>query len=450
MTSKAAIGVFAAMAVVIANMIGTGVFTSLGYQLLDIRTPFALLALWVIGGLIALCGALVYAELGARMPRSGGEYHLLSRIYHPALGFLAGFLSVAVGFAAPVAAAAIAMADYLTAASNPATQAFAPAIAVATVALITGIHLFPLRTIGAFQILVTSLKVLLILVFILFGLALAPTDPPAFGYSPEALREMTSSAFAVSLVYVIYAYSGWNAAIYIVSEIRAPRRNLPIALIAGTGLVMLLYSLLNGVFLYRAPMEELIGQTDVGYIAARHIFGETGGVAMSMLIAFGLISTISAMTWAGPRVLHSMGEDYRIFASFARTNRHGVPHRALLLQLAIVASLILTSSFEAILVYIGFTLSLSVFLTIAGVFVVRARDQQPPSHYLTWGYPWTPLLALLITGWMLIFVLIEKPIESLIGLATIASGLALYYWDSHQTGRAAPARPERLAGESAD
>ncbi|WP_408034172.1 APC family permease [Thiorhodovibrio winogradskyi] len=417
-------------------MIGTGVFTSLGYQVIDIQSPLAVLALWIIGGLVALCGALVYAELGARMPRSGGEYHMLSRIYHPVIGFLAGFISIAVGFAAPVAAAAIAMSSYLTSVLGLNTHGpWMTSIAVIAVMAVTFIHLFPLRTIGLFQILVTTLKVILVLLFILFGFALATPQPISFAYSPAVVPEILSSEFAVSLVYVMYAYSGWNAAIYIASEIHEPRRNLPIALIGGTSAVMLLYTLLNAVFLYSAPISEMAGQTEVGYIAARHIFGETAGVAMSLLIAFGLISTISAMTWAGPRVLQTMGEDYAIFAAFQRANRNGVPYLALLFQFVVVCYLILSSSFEAILIYIGFTLSLSVFLTVIGLFIVRARDQQRPQHYLTWGYPWTPLIFLIITGWMLVFLLWEKPIESIVGLATVLSGLLLYAWNSHLNSR---------------
>lgn len=431
------IGVSGAASVVVANMIGTGVFTSLGYQVIDIQSPLAILLLWVIGGVAALCGALVYAELGARMPRSGGEYQILSRVYHPVLGFLAGFLSIAVGFAAPVAAAAIAMATYAVSVLGLEVEGLAiKAVALIAVVLVTIIHLFPLRTVSAFQVLVTALKVGLILLFILFGFALARPQPLSFADSPQVARDLLSSEFAVSLVYVMYAYSGWNAAIYIASEIRDPQRNLPIALIGGTALVMLLYTLLNAVFLYSAPMAELAGQTEVGYIAARYIFGDTAGVAMGLLIAFGLISTISAMTWAGPRVLQTMSEDYPIFAVFRRRNRNGVPDLALLFQLAVVCYLILSSTFEAILVYIGFTLSLSVFLSVAGIFLVRARDRQRPSHYLTWGYPLTPLLFLLITGWMLVFLLMEKPVESLLGLLTLLSGLLLYAWNRRILGRA--------------
>jgi len=443
MQSRASIGVFTAAAVVVANMIGTGVFTSLGYQVLGVKSGFAILALWVIGGLLALCGALVYAELGARMPRSGGEYHLLSRIYHPALGFLAGFISIAVGFAAPVAAAAIAMGSYLTSVAGIAGEDAwaAQIIALTTVVLVTGIHLFSLRTISIFQILFTALKVLLILIFIAVGFSLADPQPISFGFSTQGASEIISSDFAVSLVYVMYAYSGWNAAIYIVSEIRQPQRNLPIALIGGTAVVMVLYALLNAVFLYSTPVTEMAGQTEVGYIAAKYIFGESAGAAMSLLIAFGLISTISAMTWAGPRVLQTMGEDYCIFSVFTRSNRNGVPHVALFGQLAIVVYLVLSSTFEAILVYIGFTLSLSLFLTVAGVFVMRARDTQRPGHYLTWGYPWTPLFFLAVTGWMLFFLMRERPVESLVGIGTLAGGLLLYFWNSRlvaDTSREAP------------
>lgn len=437
MPPSSQIGVATATALVVANMIGTGVFTSLGYQLLGMQSPLAILALWVIGGLVALCGALVYGELGARLPRSGGEYHILSQIYHPALGFLAGFVSIVVGFAAPVAAAAIAMASYLTSAAGlEPGNAWTPALALAAVVLVTLVHGLPLRTISAFQLWATALKVLLILGFIVCGFALATPQPLEFGNRAQALAELGSKDFAVSLVYVIYAYSGWNAAIYVVADLRQPARHLPIALIGGTLLVMLLYTLLNAVFLYSTPVAELAGQTEVGYLAARHIFGETAGAAMALLIAFGLISTLSAMTWAGPRVLHSMGEDYVLLGAFRVCNRHGIPQRALLLQLVLVSALIVSASFETILIYIGFTLSLSVFLTIAGLFLVRAREPQRPGHYLTWGYPVTPLLFLGITGWMLIFLFQEKPLESLVGLLTLLSGLGLYLWNRRLSARA--------------
>lgn len=430
------IGIPTATAIVIANMIGTGVFTSLGFQVAGLESGFAILALWFIGGIVALCGAFVYGELGTSLPRSGGEYHLLSEIYHPALGFLTGWISITVGFAAPVAAAAIAMGEYSSQViiiNNLDQKTMSNIIAITAVILITFIHFLHIGFISRFQIFFTGLKITLILAFIIFGFFIAkPQGSIDFSITLQGINEIFSANFAVSLVFVMYSYSGWNAAIYIVSEIKNPEKNLPIALFIGTFIVMILYVLLNAVFLYSAPVEAIKLQEEVGYIAALHIFGEKGGILMSVLIALGLISAISAMTWTGPRVTQVMGEDYKILSFFKYKNKQQIPIYALLAQSLIVIALILTASFEAIIYYIGFTLSLSVFLTVLGVFFVRQKANN--QSYKTFGYPVTPLFFLAITAWMLFFIFKQQPIESIIGLVTVLAGLILYFIN-HMIGK---------------
>jgi APA family basic amino acid/polyamine antiporter len=419
--------------IVIANIIGTGVFTSLGFQAIEIQSGFSLLLLWVIGGVFALCGALCYGELGAAMPRSGGEYHYLSEIYHPAIGFLSGWVSVTVGFAAPIALAAMAFGQY---AAQLIPHGSPVLLAVAITIVISLIHAQNLRLGSYFQNVTTSLKVALIVIFILAGLLLSDPQPLSFAPTIADLRTIASPPFAVSLVYVTYAYSGWNAAIYLASEIQEPTRNLPRALLFGTAIVTVLYVALNFVFLYSTPIRDLAGELDIGYIAATNIFGSLGATLMGGAIAFGLVSSISSMVWAGPRVTQVIGEDFPLFTKLAQTNLAGVPRRAIWVQLAIALTLILSSSFEAVMTYLGFTLTLSSFMTVLGLFVDRYRHPDRPRPYPVWGYPVVPSLFLLLSLWILLFVLRGNPIESCIGLITVAIGLLVYRFARH-TGKVA-------------
>jgi APA family basic amino acid/polyamine antiporter len=415
---------FTAICIVVANMIGTGVFTSLGFQAVDIKSGFALLFLWLLGGIFALCGALSYGELGAAMPRSGGEFHYLSQTYHPIIGFISGWVSITVGFAAPIAAAAIAFGQYF---SRVVPVVSPMAIAPLVVIIISLIHTKNLKLGSYFQSVLTVLKVLLIVVVILCGLFLAEPQTIRFLPSADDWQLIFSSPFAISLVYVTYAYSGWNASIYIASDIKEPEKNVPRSLLAGTLLVMVLYLLLNFIFLYTTPLDELAGKLEVGSLAANRIFGQKGGELMSLLISFGLLSSISSMVWAGPRVTQVIGEDIPFFKGLAKKNANGIPYYAILLQLSIVLVLVLTSTFEAVITYLGFTLTLSSFLTVLGVFVHRIRFPDVPRPYKTWGYPVTPLIFLAISLWMLIYIFLGKPVESLAGLATIALGLPVYF-----------------------
>jgi len=421
----ARVGVVTATALVVANMVGTGVFTSLGFQAAALPSSFALLALWALGGVVALCGALCYAELGAALPRSGGEYHFLSRIYHPAVGFVSGWISLTVGFAAPVALAAMAFAAYLGRALDLPASAAKPC-ALAAVVLVSSVHLGGVRVGGRFQNAFTAAKVAVLIAFCAFGLAAA--RPGLLGALPGAsdFRLLWSPDFAVSLVFVLYAYSGWNASAYIAGELSDPGRTIPRSLMAGTAAVTGLYLLLNAVFLWTTPRAELAGKLEVGFLSAGHIFGAAGARLMGLLIALGLVSSMSAMAWAGPRVVQAMGEDHVLFAALGRRNRAGAPGWASGFQLAVVLLLLLTSTFEAVLTVLGATLALSTALTVAGVVVLRIREPGLKRPYRTWGYPVTPALFLAVNGWMLVYIAAKRPVEFLWSMATLLAGLGAY------------------------
>ncbi|MCH8308292.1 MAG: amino acid permease [Proteobacteria bacterium] len=417
------------IAIVIANMVGTGIFTSLGFQLLEIRSGFVLLMLWAVGGIVALCGAMTYAELGAALPRSGGEYNFLARIYHPAAGFISGWVSVTIGFAAPTALAAITFAAYATSAlPGESSDALRKTLACSLVVALTLVHASTRRNSGSLQVIFTILKVSVIVGFCIAAVTFAKVPQPV-NFWPAAGDSvlLTSSAFAVSLIYVSYAYTGWNVATYLSSELENPQRTLPGILMTGTLVVMLLYLALNFVFLWVAPMDAMAGQIEVGYIAARSAFGDVGGRLTGLVLALLLVSTVSAMTLAGPRVLQVIGEDFHALRLLSRTNKDGIPSTAIFVQSCLAVLFILTSSFESILIFAGFTLALNSFATVLGVFVLRWRQPDLPRPYRTFAYPLTPLIYLALTGWTLTFVLINKPVEGLFGLGIITAGLLFYF-----------------------
>ena len=412
-----------AIAIVVANMIGTGVFTSLGFQLMDIQSTFVLLMLWLVGGVTALCGALTYAELGSSLPRSGGEYNFLSEIYHPIAGFVSGWISATVGFAAPTALAAMTFGAYLEASVG---QVSATLLASILVVILTLVHAFSRAASGGVQTVFTILKVLLIIVFVAM-VAWAVDSPQPVRLLPVAGDGalLISSAFAVSLIYVNYAYTGWNAATYIINEVDDPQRTIPVILFSGTALVLVLYLVLNYTFLHAAPMSDMAGKIEIGVIVAQHAFGETGGWIMGVMLATLLISTVSAMVIAGPRVLQVIGEDFRLFRFLSVKNGNGIPMVAIFVQSGVTLFFILTSTFESVLIFSGGVMGVNTFFAVAGVFFLRRRTAVPGA-YKTWGYPVTPLIFLVLMGWTLTYILLNRPVEGVAGLGIIVAGVLLY------------------------
>jgi len=418
----------AATSVIIANMIGTGVFTSIGFQLMDIQSTFLLVLLWTVGGIAALCGAATYAELGSALPRSGGEYNFLGRIYHPLAGFISGWISTVIGFAAPIAAVALAFSDYSTAiifGSQPIW--IKKIIACLLVLIITLIHVKNKNISGKFQIGFTSIKVFLIIGFCLCAFTITP-EPQPISFLPQKddFKILTSTAFGISLIYVSYAYTGWNAAVYITSELERPQKELPKILLIGTATVMVLYLLLNIAFLYSSPIADLEGKTEIGYIAAVNIFGSNGAAIVGLMLSLLLISTVSAMIIAGPRALQAIGEDFNSLSFLSKVNKSDIPENAIYFQSIISLIYIFTSSFEKIIIFAGMILALNSFLAILGVFVLRKKEPDLIRPYKTFGYPFVPAFYLIITFIMIAMAAANAPLSALGSITIIIVGVIFY------------------------
>jgi len=418
------LGLAAAVAILVSNMVGTGVFTSLGFQVQDLSSGFALLTLWAVGGLLALSGALCYAELGAMHPRSGGEYVYLTEAWSPMLGFIGGFVSMTAGFAAPIAIAAIAFGRY-----GAQVLDVAPMMAtVAVLVFVASVHLTGVSRARIFQLTTTSATIVIITAFIVTGLLIGPREPISFAPSAVAAGEITSAPFAISLIYVVYAYTGWNAIGYVAGEIRDPQRTIPRAVVGAVLLVATMYLLLHWVFLRTVPIDALRGTVEVGALSGSRILGAIGGRVMSGIIALVLVATISGFLLAGSRVTQAVGEGVRGLGWLGVRSGDGVPRRALSLQLALIALLIATASFEAVLAYAGIVLNLMNLLAVAGMMKLRRSAPDLMRPFRTPLYPLTPLLFAGLSCWMIAFVIWQRPSVILAALGTLVAGGALYRW----------------------
>jgi len=420
---KQKIGWTTAAAIVIANMVGTGVFTSLGFQLADVTNTWSIILLWSLGGMIALIGAFTYAELGTYFKESGGDYIFLSRIFHPFVGYLYAWISLVVGFSAPIAIAALAMTSYL----NPIQATiFTDWFGIAVIIIITAIHSVSVGQSGRFQNVFTLLKIIFVLALIGMGFYYMPVENNALSFDRSWTSEIWLSGFAVSLIYVSYSYTGWNAAAYITGEIADPRHNLPKALIPATILVTVLYILLQIVFLRHATVSQLAGNVEVATISFTNVLGERGAIWVSIFIGIQLVATISGYLWVGSRITHAMAREHRLWRFIASKNKNGIPVKALWLQAAIAVLLTLTGTFEQVLLYASFALQLMSTLTIASLLWLK----RTPEHYHSPGRPIFQLIYILFSVWVLGFMLLKQPLESCIGLAIVFVGALTYLIDA--------------------
>ena len=417
------ISIYTASAIVIANMIGTGVFTSVGFQLASVQNTWSIVLLWLAGGVLALFGAFAYAELGTHFKESGGDYIYLSRVFHPMLGYLSAWAGLTVGFSAPVALAAMAFTKYLA----PFGLQNNLWLAISIIVLTGLMHSFTIRNSSKFQNLSTAIKIIFILVLIVLGFTIKGSSTNAILLDDSWKQDLAKPDFAVSMVYVAFAYTGWNAASYVVDEIYNPAKNLPKALIGSTLFVTVVYVFFQIALLKNATAAALQGKEEVTFIAFDKLLGTTGGKWVSAFIAIQLIATISSYLWVGPRVTWAMAKENKLWAPLAKKNKHGIPVVATWVHVIIAVALALTGSFEKILVYAGFVLQLMASLTVATSLFLRNKEK---GSYTSPLKPWLQIIFLLFNAWVLIFTLINRPVESLIGIGILLAGLVVYFFDT--------------------
>ena len=428
------LGLFPITNIVIANMIGAGIFTTSGLLLADLKSPMLMLLLWFIGGIIAFTGALCYGEIGASIPKAGGEYAFLSKLYNQKLGFLSGWVSFVVGFSAPIAASAIGFSEYLFRAipvmfdvSWIGVEGMKKIYSILIIFIFTAVHLRGMDFGAKVQNYLTILKVLLVVGLILFGFFLGNGDFNNLHQTTSSLTEKVSwKTMGLSLMWIMFAFSGWNASVYIGSEIKKPERNIPLSLLIGTGIVSLLYLLLNLLFIYAIPPKEMEGVIAVGGLAIGNLFGPNFEAIFSLLVAFALFSSISAFIILGPRVYFAMSKDGHFFKFASKVHpKYQVPGYSIIFQGIISVVIILSGTFDQILTYMGFSLGIFPILTIFGIFKLRRENL---SKLRLPGYPLTPIIYIMAGITMLVLSFMERPMESSIAIATILAGLPAYYF----------------------
>ena len=439
------LGVVSATALVVSNMIGTGIFTTTGFLAGDLGSPELVIWIWVVGAICALCGAFCYSELGINMPSSGGEYVYLTQAYGPTWGFMTGWVSFFAGFSAPIAAAALAFSDYL-AEFFPAlhlensrvlfgsgewkfTFGWAQVVACSLVLLFTVINLFGVQRVARLQNVLTTAKILILAAFIVLAFTIGNGDWSHF--SMNATRTSSNSIpaqFVVSLFFIYVAYSGWNAATYVAEELKQPSRTLPLALAAGTILVAALYVALNFVFIYAAPLEALKGELAVGALAASRLFGPQVAEIFAGLMALSLMSTVNAMVTIGPRVYYAMAKNGAFLASAANVHpKWHTPVGAIVAQ-GVCTMLMTLTPFPQLVIYIGFTLNAFAVMSVASLLIFRRREGWQKLRVVSFAYPLIPAVFLLVGVWMIVRGVQFKPLISLAAVVTIATGAMVYHF----------------------
>ncbi len=431
------LGLFPVTNIVIANMIGAGIFTTSGLLMGDLNNPLLMIFLWITGGLIALCGALCYGELGAAIPHAGGEYIFLSKLYHPMFGFLSGWVSFIVGFSAPIAASSLGFSEYFTRAvpqflnlgttSGIVNPVFIKkALSVFIIAVFTLIHLRGIEFGSKIQNYLTILKVGLIVGLIVIGISFGKGDFNHFSEGSKFTFDFGGwKTIGLSLMWIMFAYSGWNASTYIGSEIKNPKRNLPFSLLLGTGTVLVLYLFLNIFYIYAITPENMKGVISIGGLAVGNLFGSSMDNLVSLLISFALLSSISAFVILGPRVYYSMAKDGLFFKSVSKIHPvYGVPSKAIILQSIISIVIVLSGTFVQILTYMGFSLGIFPILAIIGVFKLRYSKK---SIYKLPGYPMVQITYIIFGISMLLLAFLERTVESSIAILTVLIGIPLYF-----------------------
>jgi APA family basic amino acid/polyamine antiporter len=468
MELKRRLGLFTAVCVIVGDMIGTGIFSTTGYALGDMGSATLVLALWVIGGIVAISGALSYAELSSIWPEAGGEYVYLKNTFGKLPAFMTGWVSLFVGFSAAVATSALVLtgylAEFLKNILGPQAGAvllfsdpvFQKIIAIAIIVFFAVMHILGVRRGTIMQNILTVIKAMIVLALLAGGLVasgLLNLDRLTAGYDGLAASMLGGLGWllhpsvqtpglpqiALTLLIIMFAYSGWNAATYIAGEIRQPAKNLPRALFWSTFGIMLVYVLLNVVYLLAVPTDKLVGQESVGAIAAGALFGEGVASVFSLGIAVILLSAVSAQMFIGPRVTFAMAKDRMLFGKLGTLHpKFETPHLAVILQAIIASVYILLGSAQDLMMYMGFALSVFPLLSIIGLVWLRIKRPELPRPYKVPFYPLFPAIYIVLTIAMMVASLMAWTKTSLWAIVILVISVPVYYFWRAMVKRTSP------------
>lgn len=438
---------FTAACVLVSNMVGTGIFGTTGFMAADLGSPGIILALWILGGVFALFGAFSYGELAAAFPHSGGEYVYIREAYGPLWGFLSGWTSLTIGFSAAIASSAHLFADHIrelvpalmAAGGGEATLGGTPLVELSMVWILTLIHVAGVGAGGLAQRLLTVLKIGALVALVLLGVSFGAGDWQNLVTTDVDVSFGLGTAL-VAFMFVTFSFTGWNAATYIAGEVKNPQRNVPRSMVWGVLTVTALYVALNAVYLYALPMSALASEPVdlVGHKTAWALFGPDAGRWFTLIVAVSIVGAASAMIWAGPRVYHAMAVDGLFPRAIGRTaSRTGVPRNAIVLQGIWITVLVLSGTFETLVLYATFVLVFFSALAVSSVFVLRLRRPDLPRPYRVWAYPWVPAAYVALSFAILWAALQIRPTESLWGVATVAAGIPVYLWMARRKERSA-------------
>jgi APA family basic amino acid/polyamine antiporter len=425
------LGIGSATALVISNMIGTGILTTSGFLAGQLGSAQLVLAIWGVGAVCALAGAFCYSELGVNFPSSGGEYVYLTEAFGPTWGFMTGWISFFAGFSAPIAAAALAFSDYVghVVGAQGLSVGVSRILASAIIALFTIVNCLGIRRTARVQNVLTSLKILIILTFLIMGFAFGQGSWENFTH--PAVRTSITPLFAqffVSLFYIYVSYSGWNAATYVAEELKHPARTLPLSLACGTALVAALFIGLNVLFIYAVPLESMKGVVAVGALAAQHLFGPAVAGIFSAAMALSLLATVNAEVTIGPRVYYAMAKNGAFFSMAAKVDpRWHTPVIAIVCQ-GVCSILMTVSPFLNLLLYIGLLLNFFAVLSVGSLFIFRRRPGWQKLGVVSFAYPLVPAFFVAVGVWMTILGVMLRPGISAVAVLTVAAGAAVYHF----------------------
>lgn len=451
-------GLSTAIYIVVSCMVGVGILTTSGYTVASVQSNALMIALWGIGGAIALCGALSEAELASALPRSGGDYIFIREAYGPFMGFLTGWVTLVFGFGGPIAAAALTSASYWVAAFHeagaPAPKHLAPMIASGLILALAAAHMTGARQTVRLQGTTTLAVVVGLILFVIAGLIAGSGNLDNVADWPEDSGRSRLIPAIISLIFINYGYIGWNSAAYIAGEVRNPQKTLPRALILGTGAVTLFYLAINFVYALALPASEIVARAGRGddirpiaELAARTLFGPSIAAPLSLFIGILLASMVSAFIVAGPRVLREMAREGHFPRFAARTSeRLGTPAIATGIVAMFALALVWTPNFEDLLKYTSIGLATFSLITVSAVFRLRATRPDLPRPYRVPGYPLTPLVFIVASIILILVATWDSPRVAAISFASMLAGAPLYPLTWRPAPEGNPATTETAAG----